>query len=113
MPKSEADIRASLDAVIEDVEKNQRIFGWFSGNVGDMARETRSLAKTVEHRFNLVDERFEQVDKRFEQVDKRFDKVDTEIGLLQDSVRTMDARIEKLVAYIIRDETGQEGQDKD
>lgn len=29
MPQSEADIRASLDAVIEDVEKNQRIFGWF------------------------------------------------------------------------------------
>lgn len=105
MPQSEADIRASLDAVIEDVEQNQRIFGWFSNNVGDLARATWSLARTVEDRFNLVDERFAQVDQRFAQVDQRFDRVDRELGLLHDSVRTMDARIEKLVAYTIRDET--------
>lgn len=98
MPKSEADIRASLDAVIEDVERDQRIFGRFSDGVGNLARETKNLVLTFEHRF-------EQVDKRFEQVDKRFDRVDKEIGLLHDSVRKIDARMERLVAYIIRDET--------
>ena len=112
MPKSEADIRASLDAVIEDVEREQRIFGRFSDGVGNLARETKNLVLTFEHRFEQVDKRFEQVDKRFEQVDKRFeqvdkrfDRVDKEIGLLHDSVRKIDARMERLVAYIIRDET--------
>jgi len=105
VPKSEADIRASLDAVIEDVERDQRIFGRFSDGVGNLARETKNLVLTVEHRFEQVDRRFEQVDKRFEQVDKRFDRVDKEIGLLHDSVRKIDARMERLVAYIIRDET--------
>lgn len=68
-----------------------------------MAMEDRF--NLVDERFTQVDQRFEQVDQRFEQVDRRFDRVDTELGLLHDSVRTMDARIEKLVAYIIRDET--------
>ena len=91
MPESEADIRASLDAVIEDVERDQRIFARFSDGVGNLARETKNLVLTFEHRF--------------EQVDKRFDRVDKEIGLLHDSVRKIDARMERLVAYIIRDET--------
>jgi methyl-accepting chemotaxis protein len=121
VPRTEAEVRASLDAVIEDVEKNQRIYGWFSKNIGDMARASRDMVDVFERRFEQVDQRFEQVDQRFEQVDqrfeqvdqrleqidRRFDNVDTEIGLLQDSVRTMDARIEKLVAYIIRDEVGE------
>jgi archaellum component FlaC len=107
VPRTEAEVRASLDAVIEDVEKNQRIYGWFSKNIGDMARASRDMIDVFEQRFEQVDQRFEQVDKRLEQIDRRFDNVDTEIGLLQDSVRTMDARIEKLVAYIIRDEVGE------
>lgn len=118
MPKAEADIRASLDAVIDDVEKNQRIYGWFAGNVGDLARATRQLVGTVEHRFDQVDQRFEQVDQRFEQVDqrfdavdrrfdqvdKRFDKVEKQLGLVVDEVRVTGARVEELVKYIVRDE---------
>lgn len=103
-PRSEAEIRATLDEVIEDVERNQRTIGLFSGNVGDLARATKSLTSVMEERFDEVNRRFEQVDRRFEQVDQRFDRLDTEIGLLQDSVRTIDARIEQLVGYIIRDE---------
>ncbi|MPZ25553.1 MAG: hypothetical protein GEV12_03680 [Micromonosporaceae bacterium] len=122
MPKAEADIRASLDAVIDDVEGNQRAYGWFAGNVGDLARATRDLVDTVEHRFDQVDQRFEQVDRRFEQVDRRFDQVDqrfdrletrlntfqsnTEkhLGLLTDGINKLDARLERMAPYVLRDE---------
>jgi hypothetical protein len=86
-----------LDSIIEDVERNQQIFGWFSRSIGALARITGRLNETMV-------ERFEQVDQRFEQVDQRFDKVDLELGLVNDSIRKLDARMETLVAYIIRDE---------
>lgn len=115
MPKAEADIRASLDAVIDDVEKNQRVYGWFAGNVGDVARATRNLVDTVSHRFDQVDQRFDQVDRRFEQVDQRFDQLESRLntfqsttekhfGILTDGINKLDARMERLVPYIIRDE---------
>jgi chaperonin cofactor prefoldin len=126
MPKTEADIRASLDAVIEDIEKSQRVYGWFAGNVGDLARATRSLASTLERRCDHVDlrldrldQRFEQVDQRFEQVDQRFDGLDqrldtfernteTQFGLVHDGLRKLDARMERLVGYVVRDELAEE-----
>jgi septal ring factor EnvC (AmiA/AmiB activator) len=115
MPKTEAEIRASLDAVIEDVERNQRVYGWFAGNVGQLALATRDLVTRMEVRFDQVDQRFEQVDQRFEQVDQRFDKLErridrfeentaTQFGLVNDSLRKLDARMERLVGYIVRDE---------
>jgi septal ring factor EnvC (AmiA/AmiB activator) len=122
MPKTEAEIRASLDAVIEDVERNQRVYGWFAGNVGQLALATRDLVTRMEVRFDQVDQRFEQVDQRFEQVDQRFEQVDqrfdklerridrfeentaTQFGLVNDSLRKLDARMERLVGYIVRDE---------
>jgi predicted nuclease with TOPRIM domain len=93
-----------LDSIIEDVERNQQIFGWFSRSIGALARITGRLNETMVERFEQVDQRFEQVDQRFEQVDQRFDKVDLELGLVNDSIRKLDARMETLVAYIIRDE---------
>lgn len=62
MPVAEADIRASLDAVIDDVEASQRIFGWVSGVVGDLARETRNLTRVVEQRFDQVESRFDELE---------------------------------------------------
>lgn len=100
MPMAEADIRASLDAVIDDVDSNERIYG----HLGEVARATRDLVDTVEHRFEQVEHRFEQVDQRFEQVDQRFDRVETQLGLIGDEVRVTGARVEKLVRYIVRDE---------
>jgi archaellum component FlaC len=122
MPRSEAEVRASLDAVIEDVEKNQRIYGWFAGNVSQLARATRDLATAFETRFDAVDMRLEQVDARFGQVDARFEQVDArfdavetrlerfeantriQFGLVSDGLNKLDARMERLVRYIIRDE---------
>jgi hypothetical protein len=94
MPKSEAEIRASLDAVIEDVDTNQRIYGWFAGNVGELARVTKDLVSTFEKRFDTVEMRLD----RFEA------NTGTQFGLVNDSLNKLDARMERLVRYVIRDE---------
>lgn len=126
--KTEAEIRSTLDAVIQDLESHQHAHHSFVGNVETVAREVSNLAGRMEQRFEQVDRRFDEVDKRFEQVDRRFAEVDkrfdrlerrmdsfeanvkTEFGLVHDSLRKMDARIERLVGYIVRDELGPEGQ---
>lgn len=94
MPKSEADIRASLEDVIHDVERNKRIYGWFAGNVGKLATETSNLAHRMEQRFDAVESGFESVDRRFEAVDQRFDAVDQRFNAVDRRFEAVDKRFD-------------------
>lgn len=97
MPKAEADIRTSLDAMIDDVDTNHQIYG----HVGELARATRDLVDTVEHRFDQVDQRFERLESRLDTFQSTTER---HFGILTDGINKLDARMERLVPYIIRDE---------
>jgi hypothetical protein len=92
MPAAEADIRASLDAVIDDVETSQRIFGWVSGVVGDLAREARNLTRTVEDRFDRVESRFDAIEEHNNRFERR---LDLRLDLLAERVGTDGVRPEQ------------------
>lgn len=96
MPKSEVDIRASLEDVLHDVERNKRIYGWFAGNVGTLASETSNLAHRVEQRFDVVESRFEAVDRRFDAVDQRFEAVDKRFEAVDKRFDAVEERVDSL-----------------
>jgi DNA anti-recombination protein RmuC len=104
--------------VIEEVESSQRIYSWFAGNVGQIARSVHLLTGLVEQRFEQADQRFREVDQRFREVDQRFDRVDqrldtfeantrAQFGIVTDGINRLDARMERLVGYIERDQLGE------
>lgn len=119
--KTEAEIRSSLEPVIQDLAGRRRAHDTLEGSLETVAREVSNLAGRMEQRFAQVDRRFDEVDRRFAGVDERFDRLEarmdsfeanvkTEFGLVHDSIRKMDARIERLVGYIVQDELRPEGQ---
>jgi hypothetical protein len=52
------------------------------------------------------------VDQRFDGLDQRLDtferNTETQFGLVHDGLRKLDARMERLVGYVVRDELAEE-----
>jgi len=121
MPEPAAKIEGTMLQVMRDVDYNRQVYGWVAGNVGTIALSTLDLAKHVGQMDTRIDGLSEHLGKlddrvgrlevhaaatneRLDKIDGRLDTVETELGLVRDDVRVVLAQVERIGAYIVRDE---------
>jgi hypothetical protein len=68
----------------------------FGGIWALLARQTATLEKRFDERFQRIDERFDKVDARFDKVDARFERVEDEIAVLRDGLTEVKIAIARL-----------------
>jgi septal ring factor EnvC (AmiA/AmiB activator) len=111
-------IRQQLTTVIDTLEPHAAAFGVVGGGMVALALATRELTDVVDEGFAVIEQRLDHIDQRLDRVEQRLDRVEQRLDrieekidryegrfvVLEDGMRRIEAQIERLATYVMRDE---------